>query len=140
MVGLISMPRSKYTIEELLAGITDENIHPAVDWEPNVGKEILPSELFYSTGDATLPQGRGPGIIAHVCDDIGQWGKGFVLPLGKRYPDAEKQYRKWYARKLDPPICAGSGTICSSRAGIMGCQYDRAAWHLPAQCTAAGSV
>ena len=84
------MRRSKYTIEELLAGITEENIHPAVDWGPDVGKKILPPELFYRTGDATLPQGRGPGVIAHICNDLGQWGKGFVLPLGKRYPDAEK--------------------------------------------------
>ena len=29
-----------YTIEELLAGITPENIHPEVDRGPPVGKEI----------------------------------------------------------------------------------------------------
>ena len=65
------------------------------------------NEICYGIGDATLPQGHGPGVIAHICNDIGQWGKGFVLPLGKRYPDAEKQYREWYARKLDPPFALG---------------------------------
>ncbi len=101
------MRRPKYTIEELLAGITEENIHPAVDWGPDVGKKILPPELFYRTGDATLPHGQGPGIIAHVCNDLGQWGKGFVLPLGKRYPEAETAYREWAKRKRDPPFALG---------------------------------
>lgn len=64
------------------------------------------NEIVYAVGDATLPQGQGPGIIAHVCNDIGQWGKGFVLPLGKRYPDAEKQYREWFQQK-DPPFALG---------------------------------
>ncbi len=32
--------RSKYTTEELLAGVTDENIHGEIDWGPPVGKEI----------------------------------------------------------------------------------------------------
>lgn len=29
-----------YTTEELVAGITDENIHTAVDWGSPVGKEL----------------------------------------------------------------------------------------------------
>ena len=33
--------KTKYTLEELLAGITDENIHPETDWGEPVGKEIL---------------------------------------------------------------------------------------------------
>lgn len=32
--------RSKYTTEELIAGVTDENIHGEIDWGPPVGKEI----------------------------------------------------------------------------------------------------
>lgn len=62
------------------------------------------TSLSYGTGDATLPQGNGPCIIAHVCNDLGQWGKGFVLPLGKRYPEAEKAYREWAKRKIEPPF------------------------------------
>ena len=101
------MLRSKYTTEELIAGITDKNIHPEFDWGPDVGREILPLEPFYGIGDATLPQGNGPCIIAHVCNDLGQWGKGFVLPLGKRYPDAEKAYREWAKRKTNPLFALG---------------------------------
>jgi antitoxin MazE len=31
----------EYTLEGLLSQVTDENIHPAVDWGPSVGKEVL---------------------------------------------------------------------------------------------------
>ena len=110
--------RSKYTTEELLAGITDENIHPAVDWGPDVDKEILTPELFYSTGDATLPMGDGPCIIAHICNDIGGWGKGFVQPLGRRYPEAETQYRTWFRRKTDPPFALGQVQIVEIEAHV----------------------
>lgn len=54
------------------------------------------AEIHYVNGDATDPQAERPWIIAHVCNDIGAWGRGFVLALGKRYPFAEKAYRRWY--------------------------------------------
>ncbi len=31
---------SRYTLEELLEGITDENLHGEVDWGRPVGKEV----------------------------------------------------------------------------------------------------
>ncbi|HLH95307.1 MAG TPA: AbrB/MazE/SpoVT family DNA-binding domain-containing protein [Xanthobacteraceae bacterium] len=34
--------KRKYTIEELVAGITPENRHEELDWGPDVGAEILP--------------------------------------------------------------------------------------------------
>ena len=39
-VLLAPVRRSKYTTEELLAGVTDDNIHPETDWGPPVGKEV----------------------------------------------------------------------------------------------------
>lgn len=48
--------------------------------------------IQYLTGDATAPVGDGKKIIAHVCNDIGAWGKGFVLPVSKKWPSAKKQY------------------------------------------------
>ncbi|HEX2315805.1 MAG TPA: macro domain-containing protein [Thermomonospora sp.] len=47
-------------------------------------------------GDATSPQARGPKIIAHVCNDRGGWGKGFVLALSRRWPEPERDYRAWH--------------------------------------------
>ncbi|MBW1779274.1 MAG: macro domain-containing protein [Deltaproteobacteria bacterium] len=47
----------------------------------------------YLCGDATRPEGRGPAIIAHVCNDIGAWGKGFVLAVSRRWPEPEEVFR-----------------------------------------------
>jgi len=52
--------------------------------------------LKYIKGDATKPEGSGPRIIIHVCNDIGAWGKGFVLALSKRWSAPERRYRDWY--------------------------------------------
>ena len=55
--------------------------------------------IRYVTGDATLPEGNGSAarVLVHVCNDRGGWGRGFVLALSRRYPDAERRYREWYA-------------------------------------------
>ena len=31
--------------------------------------------ITYITGDATRPQEVGPKIIAHICNNLGGWGK-----------------------------------------------------------------
>ena len=35
-------------------------------------------------------------IIPHITNDIGAWGSGFVVPLGKQYPKAQDSYIKSY--------------------------------------------
>ena len=52
--------------------------------------------IQYVTGDATDPKTPGTKIIAHVCNDIGGWGRGFVLSVSKRWSEPEKSYRRWY--------------------------------------------
>jgi O-acetyl-ADP-ribose deacetylase (regulator of RNase III) len=51
----------------------------------------------YTQGDATQPQGTGPRVIVHVVNDRGGWGKGLVLAISRRYPAAERAYRRWAA-------------------------------------------
>jgi O-acetyl-ADP-ribose deacetylase (regulator of RNase III) len=51
------------------------------------------NKLNYVVGDATEPQGDGLKVIAHVCNDIGVWGAGFVLALSKKWPHPEAHYR-----------------------------------------------
>lgn len=51
------------------------------------------TNIQYLIGDATRPEGPGPKIIAHVCNDRGGWGRGFVLALSRRWPEPEQQYR-----------------------------------------------
>lgn len=47
-------------------------------------------------GDATSPQAKGPKLIVHICNDLGGWGKGFVLAISRRWPEPEKAYREWH--------------------------------------------
>lgn len=51
--------------------------------------------IKYLLGDATKPI-MYPTIIAHVCNNINKWGKGFVVPLGKKYPEAKYKYHEWF--------------------------------------------
>ena len=52
--------------------------------------------VTYLKGDATSPQAEGVKIIAHICNDIGGWGKGFVLAISKKWAEPEKKYRQWH--------------------------------------------
>lgn len=56
-------------------------------------------EIIYLKGDATSPQASGTKIIAHICNDIGGWGKGFVLAISKRWQQPEKAYREWHKNR-----------------------------------------
>ena len=56
----------------------------------------MAAAITYLTGDATQPEGDGTRLIAHVCNDAGGWGRGFVLALSKRWPDPETIYRVWH--------------------------------------------
>lgn len=55
--------------------------------------------IKYLKGDATSPQASGMKIIAHICNDIGGWGKGFVLAISKRWPEPEKAFRQWHRER-----------------------------------------
>ncbi|GIE34947.1 Appr-1-p processing protein [Actinoplanes italicus] len=57
------------------------------------------SELRFVKGDATSPQAKGPKIIAHVSNDIGAWGKGFVVAISKRWPEPEREFRRWHRER-----------------------------------------
>jgi len=51
--------------------------------------------IHYVQGDATEPKVPGNKVIAHVCNDIGGWGRGFVLSLSKKWKEPEQAYRRW---------------------------------------------
>lgn len=55
--------------------------------------------LRYLSGDATRPAGEGDKIIIHVCNDLGKWGKGFVLALSRRWMAPERKYREMFPRE-----------------------------------------
>lgn len=53
-------------------------------------------QIKYLKGDATSPQAKGIKIICHICNNLGGWGKGFVLAISKKWPEPEQDYRKWH--------------------------------------------
>ena len=57
--------------------------------------------LHYLKGDATQPQAEGIKIIAHICNDVGGWGKGFVMAISKRWKAPETEYRNWYKNRFN---------------------------------------
>jgi len=68
----------------------------------------MSAEIIYLKGDATSPQAKGNKIIAHVCNDIGGWGKGFVLAISKRWPEPEKDYRAWHRSRASNDFALGA--------------------------------
>lgn len=64
--------------------------------------------INYLIGDATRPSYPGNKIIAHICNDIGGWGKGFVLALSKISPLPERAYRQWYAMREQNDFALGA--------------------------------
>ena len=55
--------------------------------------------INYVTGDATRPAlaETEKAIIVHVVNDIGGWGKGFVVAVSRRWKPPETAYRNWAA-------------------------------------------
>jgi O-acetyl-ADP-ribose deacetylase (regulator of RNase III) len=60
--------------------------------------------ISYHKGDATAPKDVGPIVIVHVCNDIGRWGKGFVLAISKRWREPEEAYRAAFASEPVPQL------------------------------------
>ena len=50
--------------------------------------------IRYKIGDATRPTVPGNKIIAHICNDQGKWGAGFVLAVSRRWSAPEESYRE----------------------------------------------
>ncbi|MCD6569106.1 MAG: macro domain-containing protein [Deltaproteobacteria bacterium] len=63
--------------------------------------------ISYVIGDATYPVGSGTKVIVHVCNDVGAWGKGFVLALSKRWKAPETMYMDWYKGRCDISFTLG---------------------------------
>ena len=59
-------------------------------------------------GDATQPHASGNKIIAHVCNDLGGWGKGFVVAVSKRWPEPEAAYRAWHKDRAQNDFALGA--------------------------------
>ncbi|WP_439132040.1 macro domain-containing protein [Polaribacter sp.] len=65
-------------------------------------------KITYLNGDATTPATRGNKIIVHICNDIGRWGKGFVLAISKKWREPEKFYKDWYKNRSNNDFALGA--------------------------------
>ncbi len=63
--------------------------------------------IEYTTGDATAPVGAGARIIVHVCNDIGAWGRGFVMAISKRWCAPEVRFKAWHRGEEQQPFALG---------------------------------
>lgn len=56
------------------------------------------NEIVYVDGDLFEIEAKvdSPHIIAHVCNNQGGWGAGFVIPLGRKYHIAKLAYQEWH--------------------------------------------
>jgi O-acetyl-ADP-ribose deacetylase (regulator of RNase III) len=66
------------------------------------------ARIDYLRGDVTCPPAQGPKVIAHICNDQGRWGKGFVEALSRRWPEPETAYRDWHRGRADNDFGLGA--------------------------------
>lgn len=67
--------------------------------------------ITYLTGDATRPPAEGAKIIAHICNDVGGWGAGFVVAISRRWREPEAAYRDWARSGEHPDVYGKSKTF-----------------------------
>lgn len=107
-LGLIG-PEASEAVAELTALLYDSH-HQVRDNAAMAIKRIgagckettgipMANQIQYLIGDATAPVAAGNKIICHVCNDVGGWGKGFVLAISNRWPQPEEAYRVWHREK-----------------------------------------
>jgi len=55
-------------------------------------------QIKYVAGDATEPiqknEGQAYNYLLHICNNVGAWGAGFVIPLAKKWPEVKKAYHE----------------------------------------------
>ncbi len=73
--------------------------------------------ITYRVGDATQPIADGNKIVIHICNDLGKWGKGFVLAISKRWKSPEVIYKNSFAA-INKPVL-GDVQFVSVEDGIV---------------------
>ena len=77
--------------------------------------------INYLKGDATNPEISGNKIIAHICNDVGGWGKGFVVAVSKGGKNPSYLTESGINREKTLIL---RDTTCTDNLRYMDCQYD----------------
>lgn len=75
-------------------------------------------KITYLIGDATMPGDVGQKVIVHVCNDVGGWGRGFVVAISRRWREPEERYRAWHAGKDEQQFALGEVQFVSTTPEI----------------------
>ena len=75
-------------------------------------------QITYLNGDATQPNAAGPKVIVHICNDIGGWGRGFVMAISERWNAPETYYRQWYADRDKNDFSLGAVQFVAVEDGL----------------------
>jgi predicted NAD-dependent protein-ADP-ribosyltransferase YbiA (DUF1768 family)/O-acetyl-ADP-ribose deacetylase (regulator of RNase III) len=96
ILGKLLMELRQSHIDKSLVGKPQTEQLPT----PTSGYFLTRPAINYVVGDAANPiETGGMRIITHCCNDIGMWGKGFVLALSRKWKQTELAYRAWYSLK-----------------------------------------
>ena len=121
-------------LEDRFGGLSDQPLDP-IEFAPwgisseefervwastsgQTGMEPATPKINFVVGDASRPEGVGAKIIVHVCNDIGAWGRGFVMALSRRWPEPELRYRSWYRGEENVPFELGQVLFVRVSDGI----------------------
>merc|ERR1712190_269156 len=65
--------------------------------------------LHHVNGDASKAHyGKGKKVVAHVCNDRGRWGKGFVMAITDTWGKLPgKLYRRWHKAGAEAGFALG---------------------------------
>ncbi len=87
--SVFSNRENLFDIEYAITTIDDSPI-------ATINNQDSQNKINYLIGDVLESKLEGDKIIVHICNDIGAWGKGFVLSLSSKWRLPEEEYRKWY--------------------------------------------
>lgn len=71
-------------------------------------RTVRPCRRSLTTGGRHRPAGQGVRPILHVCNDLGGWGRGFVLALSRRWPEPEAAYRRRHRERAGNDFALGA--------------------------------
>ncbi|VWB62376.1 macro domain-containing protein [Burkholderia lata] len=72
-------------------------------WEAAIGNPPQEKLITYEIGDAAVPQ-QNSTLIAHVVNNRGKWGRGFVVSLGRKYSTARDGYLDLFREGQRPSL------------------------------------